>query len=94
MEINVNFFRTAVILIAIGIWILVFQNAGIIPPVRTPHVEVDSLVSVTGDVEVGNTVFVKGMVNTNIQSINGYSKFYKDPRTGEFYVLPMTDVYK
>jgi hypothetical protein len=49
---------------------------------------------VTGEVDVTNTVFIKGAVDANIESINGYSKFYKDPRTGEFYVLPVTDPYE
>ncbi len=94
MEINLGPIKTILILIAVGVWILVFQNAGIVPPIRTPRVVVDSLVKVKGHVEVDNTVFVKGTVNTNIESINGYSKFYKDPRTGEYYVIPMTDAYK
>jgi hypothetical protein len=94
MEINLGPIRTTLIVIAVGIWILIFQNAGIVPPIRQQRVVVDSLVRVTGAVEVDNTVFVKGTVNTNLESINGYSKFYKDPRTGEYYVIPMTDAYK
>lgn len=94
MEINLSSIRTTLILIAIGVWILVFQKAGIVPPIRNQRIVVDSLVKVTGAVEVDNTVFVKGSVNSNIESINGYSKFYKDPRTGEYYVIPMTDAYK
>jgi len=94
MEINLGPIRKTLILIAVGIWILIFQNAGIVPPIRQQRVGVDSLVRVTGAVEVDNTVFVKGTVNTNLESINGYSKFYKDPRTGEYYVIPMTDAYK
>ena len=94
MEINLSPIRTTLIVIAAGIWILIFQNAGIVPPIRQQRVVVDSLVRVTGAVEVDNTVFVKGTVNTNLESINGYSKFYKDPRTGEYYVIPMTDAYK
>ena len=49
---------------------------------------------VTGKVDVTNTVFIKGSVDVNIESINGYSKFYKDPRTGKFYVLPITVPYE
>ena len=30
----------------------------------------------------------------NIKSINGYAKFYKDSRTGQYYVLPVTDLYE
>jgi len=81
-------------MIAVGIWVLVFQNAGIFPQIKPQRVEVDSLVRVMGTVSVDNTVFIKGAVNANIQSINGYSKFYRDPRTGEYYVLPVTDAYK
>lgn len=94
MEINLRSIRTTLIVIAVGIWILIFQNAGIVPPIRQQRVVVDSLVRIKGAVEVDNTVFVKGTVNTNLESINGYSKFYKDPRTGEYYVIPMTDAYK
>lgn len=94
MEINLRFLKTTLVIIAIGIWVLVFQNAGIFPQIRPQRVEVDSLVRVMGTVSVDNTVFIKGSVNANIESINGYSKFYKDPRTGEYYVLPVTDVYK
>jgi hypothetical protein len=93
MEINAKFLRTTLILIAVGIWVLVFQNAGVFPRIRPEKVQVDSLVRVEGAVSVDNTVFIKGAVNANIESINGYSKFYKDPRTGEYYVLPVTDPY-
>jgi hypothetical protein len=49
---------------------------------------------VKGEVEVENVVYIKGTVDANLESINGYSKFYKDPRTGEFYVIPVTDPYQ
>lgn len=81
-------------MIALGIWVLIFQNAGIIPQVSPRRITVDSALRVTGSVDVDNTVFIKGSVDANIESINGYSKFYKDPRTGEFYVIPVTDPYE
>ncbi len=94
MEINSRFIKFTLILIAAGIWVLVFQNAGIIPQVKPQRIAVDSALNVTGTVDVDNTVFIKGSVDANIESINGYSKFYKDPRTGEYYVLPVTDPYQ
>jgi predicted nucleic acid-binding protein len=94
MEINSRFIKLTLILIAAGIWVLVFQNAGIIPQVKPQRIAVDSALNVTGSVDVDNTVFIKGSVDANIESINGYSKFYKDPRTGEYYVLPVTDPYQ
>jgi len=54
----------------------------------------DSALRITGEVDVADTVFIKGSVDANIESINGFSKFYKDPRTGEYYVIPMTDPYE
>jgi uncharacterized membrane-anchored protein len=89
-----RFIKVTLLSIAIGIWILIFQNAGIIPPLVPQVVQADSALVVTGEVDVTNTVFIKGAVDANIESINGYSKFYKDPRTGEFYVLPVTDPYE
>ena len=94
MEINSRFFKTIMVVIAVGIWFIVFQNAGIIPQIAPQRIAVDSAILVTGEVDVLNTVFIKGAVDANIESINGYSKFYKDPRTGEYYVIPMTDPYQ
>ncbi len=89
-----RFIKWTLLSIAIGIWVLIFQNAGIIPPLSPQVVTADSAMVVTGEVDVTNTVFIKGAVDANIESINGYSKFYKDPRTGEFYVIPVTDPYE
>ena len=94
MEIHIRFFKTVLIVIAIGIWVIVFQNAGIIPQAIPQRIMADSAILVTGEVDVLNTVFIKGAVDANIESINGYSKFYKDPRTGEYYVIPVTDPYQ
>lgn len=91
---NIRFIKLALTLIVLGVWIIVFQNAGIIPPVQPQMVVADSALRVMGEVDVNNTVFIKGSVDANIESINGYSKFYKDPRTGEYYVLPTTDPYE
>jgi len=94
MEINIRFFKTILVVIAVGIWVIVFQNAGIFPQISPTRVVADSAFRVVGEVDVLNTVFIKGSVDANIESINGYSKFYKDPRTGEYYVIPMTDPYQ
>ncbi|MFA5418257.1 MAG: hypothetical protein WC341_07355 [Bacteroidales bacterium] len=94
MEIHFRFFKTVLIVIAVGIWVIVFQNAGIIPQALPQRMVADTAILVTGEVDVLNTVFIKGSVDANIESINGYSKFYKDPRTGEYYVIPVTDPYQ
>lgn len=94
MTTNIKFIKAALALIVVGVWIIVLQNAGIIPPVKPMVVVADSAMRVMGEVDVNNTVFIKGSVDANIESINGYSKFYKDPRTGEYYVIPVTDPYE
>lgn len=94
MRNNVRFIKSALVIIAIGVWVMVFQNAGIFPRVAPLTVVSDSAMRVMGEVDVNNTVFVKGSIDANIESINGYSKFYKDPRTGEYYVIPVTDPYE
>jgi len=93
-ELSTRFVKTTLVLIAAGIWVLIFQNAGLIPAANPQVVVADSALRVTGEVDVANTVFIKGAVDANIESINGFSKFYKDPRTGEYYVIPMTDPYE
>jgi hypothetical protein len=94
MEINSKFLKTTLILITVGIWIIVLQNAGLLPRLTPLKISTEEPILVKGEVDVINTVNIKGSVNANLESINGYSKFYKDPRTGEYYVIPITDPYE
>ena len=91
MEQHYTFFKNILILIAIGIWVIVLQNAGLVPQLRPIMIQSDQPVNIKGLVEVENTVYIKGKVDANLESINGHSKFYKDPRTGDYYVIPVTD---
>ena len=56
--------KSILVIIAIGIWMLVLQNLGIIPV--TQDVSVENIVDVSGTVDVGNTVDVSGTVNTEV----------------------------
>jgi hypothetical protein len=94
MTSNIKYIKISLTLLVIGVWIIVFQNAGIIPQIVPQVVVADSAIRVMGEIDVNNTVFIKGSVDANIESINGYNKFYKDPRTGEYYVIPVTDPYQ
>lgn len=94
MRTHIKFIKATLVIIAVGVWIIVLQNAGVLPQISPQVVVADSAMRIMGEVEVNNTVFVKGAVDVNIESINGYSKFYKDPRTGEYYVIPVTDTYE
>lgn len=60
--------------IAIGIWVLVFQNAGIIPTSQNVKVtnEVDAYVR--GRVNIDGSVNIDNTVDVNIHSINGYNQ--------------------
>ncbi|MCD4772366.1 MAG: hypothetical protein K8R41_03155 [Bacteroidales bacterium] len=91
---NTKFLKNILIAIVIGIWIIVLQNAGIVPQITPTKVQADSALVITGSVRIDDLVFIQGKVDANIESINGYAKFYKDPRTGEYYVLPITDPYE
>lgn len=94
MRTHIKFLKTALVIIAVGVWIIVLQNAGVLPQISPQVVVADSALRIMGEVDVNNTVLVKGAVDVNIESINGYSKFYKDPRTGEYYVIPITETYE
>ena len=94
MTSNIKYIKISLTLLVVGVWIIVFQNAGIIPQIFPQVIVADSALRVMGEIDVNNTVFIKGSVDANIESINGYNKFYKDPRTGEYYVIPVTDPYE
>ena len=94
MDHHYGFLKNMLVLLVIGVWMIVLQNAGIIPQLRPNKVQSDEPLNIKGTVDVENTVFIKGRVDANLESINGYSKFYKDPRTGDYYVIPVTDPYE
>lgn len=78
------------IIIALGIWAIVLQNAGIIPTKQNVYVK-GGYIAVSGSVDVDNTVDVNGSVDVNIESINGFKNaFYKD-RDGDAMLLPVVN---
>ena len=65
--------------IGIGIWVLVLQNAGIIPTkqnvyVKGGFVEIEKPVSIDGEVRVEGSVDIENTVDVNIHEINGYNQ--------------------
>lgn len=64
--------------IAVGIWMLVLQNLGVIPVAQ----------KVSGNVDIDNTVDI------NLQEINGRSDvFFNNPMRGDddkYYRIPVT----
>ena len=84
------------IVLIIGVWVLVFQNAGIIPTKQNVYVKggyIDA--DVSGSVDVDNSVDVNGEVDVNIEAINGHRNvFFNNPRRGEenkYYVIPVSN---
>lgn len=63
-------FKTILIIIGLGIWAIVLQNAGIIPTkqnvyVKGGFVDIDNTVRVKGSVDVDNRVNVQGSVDVD-----------------------------
>lgn len=78
--------KSILVSIAIGIWMLVLQNLGIIPIAQ--DVRVKKAVEVSGKVDIDNTVDI------NLQEINGRSDvFFNNPMRGDddkYYRIPVT----
>ena len=68
-------------LLIVGVWVIAFQNAGLISPVSTPtvrvigSVDVDNTVRVRGSVDVDNTVSIDtfGALDVNIAEVVGHN---------------------
>lgn len=77
--------KTILIVIGIGIWAIVLQNAGIIPTKQNVYVK-GGYVSVGGSVDVDNTVDVSGYLDVNLEAINGKSNAFYDFGGNKNYV--------
>jgi len=85
--------KSVLIIIALGIWALVLQNAGIIPTAQYVNVAntVDANV-LGGNIEanVSGSVNVDNTVDINVEQINGSSAvFYRDT-DGQYNLIGVT----
>ena len=71
--------KAILIIMTIGIWAVVFQNAGIIPTNQNVYVK-------GGYVNVDNTVDVYGYLDVNLDAINGKSNAFYDFNGNKNYV--------
>jgi hypothetical protein len=64
--------KVVLITIAVGIWAIVLQNAGVIP--TSQNVKVVNTVDVSGnvDADISGSVSVDNTVDINIEEVNGY----------------------
>jgi hypothetical protein len=84
MEPTKSLNRSILILIAIGIWVIVLQNSGILRSIQKFE-EINPLeeqVKANGNVKTDNTV------DMNVARINGYRSFYKHKFDEEYDKIP------
>ncbi len=94
-----NSLKAILILMTVGIWAIVLQNAGVIPTSQKVRVvnTVDTYVQggnidadVSGSVDIDNTVDVNGYMDVNIDAINGHSWFYDNSSNrGKYFRIPV-----
>ena len=84
-------FKLILSLIAIGVWILVLQNTGIIPITHRVRVinEIDANITNAVDANVSGSVNVNNTVDVNIHAINGYNQVTTG--TGSIYPYGNTE---
>lgn len=77
----------------IGIWMIVLQNAGLIPVNQNVKVvnEVRAYVRGSVDANVSGNVSIDNTVDINIQEINGKSNVFYQDKDGAYMVLPVTN---
>lgn len=81
-------------IIAVGIWAIVLQNAGVIPTNQNVKVvntvDVDGSVDVTGEVDAN----ISNTVDINISAINGHrNAFYDHGLNGVYNRIPVYTGY-
>ena len=99
MESKNIFFKAILVIISVGVWALVLQNAGVIGKANNVYVSggyIDNVNNIRGsvDVNVQGGVTVDNTVDINIQAINGHRNvFFNNSARGEYnkyYRLPVT----
>ncbi|MCF8716435.1 hypothetical protein JM658_16530 [Joostella atrarenae] len=77
--------KAILIIMTVGIWAVVLQNAGIIPTKQNVYVK-GGYVDVSGSVDIDNTVDVNGYLDVNLEAINGKSNAFYDMNGNKNYV--------
>lgn len=86
IKINVTL-RMILITIALGIWVIVLQNAGIIPTKQNVYVKGGYLNAKINDkVEIEGGVDINSVVDVNLEQINGHSNAFYDFSGNKDYV--------
>jgi hypothetical protein len=81
--------KAILITIGVGIWILVLQNAGIIPTKQNVYVKGGNI-----DADINGSVSIDNQVDVNIDAINGKSNcFYDFGGNGNHVRIPVMTTY-
>lgn len=91
MEAKNNALKIILITMSIGIWVIVMQNAGIIPTKQSVYVK-GGYVKVNGsvDAEVSGSISIDNDVDVNIKAINGHKNaFYDHSYDGVYNRIPV-----
>ncbi|OBQ52800.1 hypothetical protein JJL45_09580 [Tamlana sp. s12] len=76
--------KAILIIMAVGIWAVVLQNAGIIPTKQNVYLK-GGYVNVSGNVGVSGSVDVDNTVDINISEVNGWgAKAYSNGLLGVY----------
>jgi len=85
--------KAILIIMTIGIWAIVLQNAGIIPTKQNVYVKggyIDA--DVNGSVDVSGSVSVDNEIDVNISSVNGHGNaFYGPSANGNYDAIHVYD---
>lgn len=92
--------KAILIVIAVGIWVIILQNFGILDVLKPDKltkampVYVENSVDVSGRVEVSGSVDVDNVVDINVKEINGYNEVTTQAGTHSVfpygYMLPIS----
>jgi hypothetical protein len=75
--------KAILIAIGLGIWVIVLQNAGVIPTKQNVYVKGGYI-----DADVNGSVSVDNTVDINISAVNGHSNaFYGPSKDGSYDAL-------
>lgn len=81
--------KAILITIGVGIWIIVLQNAGIIPTKQNVYVKGGNI-----DADINGSVSIDNQVDVNIDAINGKSNcFYDFGGNGNYVRIPVMTTY-
>ncbi len=85
--------KAILIVIAVSIWVVILQNAGVLPTNKDVEVVNEVNTRVKGTVDVEGSVDIDNQVDINVDAINGKKAFYDFGGDGNYVRIPVMTVY-